>query len=135
MRALPSPQPTVWKRGTVEEVAYAQFANHGGGVSWRLCPKGPNVSEACFAHNTLEFQGTTSWVRYQPMQQWGKLLQLPDVPIPAVRVSEGTHPAGSHWSRVPVPPCLLCNQADCMRKYPSQKMCGVFQPSVCQRLA
>lgn len=41
--------------------------------------------------------------RYAPMYQWGKALALPDFPFKAVRVSEGTHPTGSHWTRNPVP--------------------------------
>lgn len=119
---IPEGKSTAWKRGSVQTVAYALFANHGGGVSWRLCKKSETVSEDCFAHNSLEFFGDTQWIRYQPMMQWGKALQLPDFPIPAVRVSEGTHPPGSHWTRNPVPACDLCDQAECMRKYPSQKM-------------
>jgi hypothetical protein len=121
--SIPPGKPAVWRRGATEEVAYAIFANHGGGVSWRLCSKkSGNISEECFAHNSLEYSGNTQWIRYQPMVQWDSVLQLPDFPIPAVRVTEGTHPPGSHWTRNPVPPCLLCSQADCMRKYPSQKM-------------
>jgi len=119
---IPERKPTVWKRGGVEEVAYGIFANHGGGVSWRLCKKDANISEECFGQNSLEFYGDTQWIRYPPMVQYDKLLKLPDFPIEAVRVSEGTHPPGSHWTRNPVPPCLLCDQAECMRKYPSQKM-------------
>jgi hypothetical protein len=47
---------------------------------------------------------------------------VPDVPVQAVRVSEGTHPAGSHWTRNPVPGCFICDQAQCMRDYVSVKV-------------
>lgn len=66
--------------------------------SWRLCPKG-NESEECFLHNTLDFDGNTSWIRYAPIQQWDNVLQLPDFPIPALRVTQGTYPPGSMWTR------------------------------------
>eukprot|EP01048_Picozoa_sp_COSAG05_P006932 COSAG05_NODE_470_length_9504_cov_260.657629_7_plen_311_part_00 len=120
---IPEHKPAVWQRGGIEEVAFAISANHGGGYSWRLCKKNTNVSEACFGQNTLEFYGGTQWIRYTSrVQNNGKLLKLPDFAIQAVRVSEGTHPPGSHWSRNPVPPCNLCDQSECMQKHPSKKM-------------
>jgi hypothetical protein len=114
----PSAKPTVWQRGTVEEVAWALWANHGGGVSWRLCKKTENVSESCFSKNTLEFVGDTTWIRYTPIHGYS----VPDVPVQAVRVSEGTHPPGSHWTRNPVPGCFICDQAQCIRDNPSHKI-------------
>jgi len=112
---IPEQSSTVWTRGSSVEVAWAIFANHGGGYSWRLCPKDGNVSEECFLANTLEFDGDTQWIRYAPVNQWGKTLQIPDIAISAVRVNEGTHPAGAHWSRNPIPGCHFCDQAECMR--------------------
>ena len=41
------------------------------------------------------------------------MTQLPDVVIPAVRVTEGTYPAGSQWTRNPIPACQLCDVAMC----------------------
>lgn len=32
---LPPNDPVTWKRGSVQEVAWGIFANHGGGYSWR----------------------------------------------------------------------------------------------------
>ena len=98
---IPATEPTEWKRGAEVEVAYAIFANHGGGVSWRLCKKRENITEECFARNSLEFAGDTQWIRYAPMIQYNTVLELPDFAIPAIRVSQGTHPAGSHWTRNP----------------------------------
>ena len=37
---LPAKSPTVWPKGSTQEVAWAITANHGGGYSYRLCPKG-----------------------------------------------------------------------------------------------
>merc|ERR1712072_110810 len=34
---LPRKNPTVWKAGSVQEVAWGINANHNGGYSWRLC--------------------------------------------------------------------------------------------------
>lgn len=114
-------------------------------MSWRLCKKTEDVSESCFSHNTLEFVGDQSWIRYTPIHGYS----VPDVPVPAVRahsalpvrlrstlhscdtksyglgqvrVSEGTHPAGSHWTRNPVPACFICDQAQCIRDNPSRKI-------------
>ena len=108
-----SENPTVWKKGSVQEVAWATFANHGGGYSWRLCKKGGEVSEACFQNTTLEFSGDTQWIRYAPVVQWDRYRVLPDFPLPAVRVDT---PNGQ-WTRNPVPGCYLCDQAECMRNY------------------
>eukprot|EP00038_Savillea_parva_P005793 m.160015 g.160015 ORF g.160015 m.160015 type:complete len:360 (+) comp11890_c0_seq1:499-1578(+) len=113
----PRDEWAVWKRGTSVEVAWATFANHGGGYSWRLCKKGGNVSEECFQQNTLDFDGNTSWIRYPPIAQWGEWRTLPDVEIPAVRVTEGTYPKGSMWTRNPIPGCFMCDQAECMRNH------------------
>jgi hypothetical protein len=62
-----SADPTVWHRGNAQEVSWALWANHGGGVSWRLCKKSENVSEDCFARNSLEFVGDQNWIRYTPI--------------------------------------------------------------------
>ena len=120
---IPEPTTTTsWKRGSVQTVAWATFANHGGGYSWRLCRKGGRISEDCFGRNSLPFVGTKQWVRYAPIYQYNRQVSLPDFEIEAVRVSEGTHPAGSHWTRNPIPGCMLCDQAECMRNHTSTKV-------------
>mmetsp|Transcript_112753 Transcript_112753/g.158175 ORF Transcript_112753/g.158175 Transcript_112753/m.158175 type:complete len:345 (-) Transcript_112753:49-1083(-) len=112
---IPEQEPTVYKRGSVVEMAWATFANHGGGYSWRLCPKG-NVSEECFLQNTLDFVGDKQWIRYPAIQQWDKVYQIPDYEFPAVRVTEGTYPKGAMWTRNPIPACKFCDQTECMNK-------------------
>lgn len=37
LAVLPKMEPTVWKAGSVQEVAQGISANHNGGYSWRLC--------------------------------------------------------------------------------------------------
>ncbi len=63
------------------------------------------MSEACFQRNVLRFSGDKQYIRYGVQYQYdaglgqagaaGRKTPLPDFEIPLVRVSEGTHPAGS----------------------------------------
>lgn len=94
---LPGPKP-IWPQGSEQDVAWNIIANHGGGYAYRLCPKSSDLTEDCFQRGHLEFAGNTSWI------QWG------DDPknrtaFPAERVSEGTNPAGSQWTKNPIAPC------------------------------
>jgi hypothetical protein len=106
--------PYTLARGSVQEMAWAALANHGGGYSWRLCKNLPGeVSEACFQKNVLKFApddagDNSSLVRYGKRFQWGAQPDLPDFKIPRVTTTEGTFPEGSEWARVPFPPCNLC---------------------------
>jgi len=108
---LPRQQPTVWQRGTVEEVAFALTANHGGGYSYRLCPLNENVSEACFQRTVLRFAGSRQWLQYDNQTfQYDKPVQLPRIELPPrIVVDQGTHPANSQWARNPIPGCSLCD--------------------------
>lgn len=108
---LPVLNRTVWRRGAEEEVAWAIFANHGGGYSYRLCRAGAGVSEECFQRTPLRFAGDKQWIQYADYSSpYGELRHLPRFEIPLTRVTKGTHPAGSEWARNPVPGCLLCDQ-------------------------
>jgi len=112
---LPAQEPTVWRTGGVEEVAWAITANHGGGYSYRLCPKGDlPVSEDCFQKHALRFAGDKHWIQYGDMTLAnGSVLVVPRLELPLVRVTEGTQPPGSEWARNPIPSCLICSQAVC----------------------
>jgi len=91
---------TVWIAGGIAEVAWAIQANHGGGYQYRLCPAGSNLTEECFQKHPLEFVGDKQWL------QFGRGLNRSNrTEIPATRVSEGTVPAGSTWTRNPIPAC------------------------------
>jgi hypothetical protein len=87
--AMP-PQAT-WKVGGVGEVAWWILAQHGGGYSYRLAPADAPLTEAAFRKQPLDFVGP-SYLR------WGgdKSTQLA---FNATRVSVGTSPAGSMWSK------------------------------------
>lgn len=114
---LPAKPPTQWLRGGVADVAWAMLANHGGGYSWRLCPVAGEgaVNEACFQRHPLRFANERHTMRWGNSWQWGRSAALPNVTIPMVRVTAGTHPVGSEWARNPIPACNLCDQgALCM---------------------
>jgi len=76
----------------------AAHAQHGGGYSYRICPASSPLTEACFQSHPLDFVPSKS------------ALLLPDgsrIPITPLHVSTGTQPAGSTWSRIPIPPTDL----------------------------
>lgn len=92
---------TVWIAGSITEVAWAIAANHGGGYQYRLCPADEELTEECFQRMPLEFVGNVSWLQYGP----DGLDTANRTAIKATRVSEGTFPSGSTWSKNPVPMC------------------------------
>jgi len=103
---LPRRTPTVWPRGSIQEVGMAVSANHAGGYSWRLCKVNgtfSGVSEACFQQTVLRFAGATQFIVYTD-GKWSE--------IPLVKVTHGTHPAGSEWARFPVPGCSVCDPSE-----------------------
>merc|ERR1711915_15432 len=82
-----------WKAGGTVNVSWSITANHGGGYQYRLCPKGENLTEACFQKNPLNFVGLQSFV-------WGDGTQIF---FQGTYVSVGTTPKGSTWAMNPVP--------------------------------
>lgn len=99
-RDVPESPKTTWKAGAVEEVAWSIFGNSGGGYSWRLCKKTTdgNLSEECFQNGHLEYAEETSYIQY------GSNVSNRTA-IPAKRTRKGTFPAGSPWTKNPIPPC------------------------------
>lgn len=95
MRDLPDSPVEKWTKGGVAKVAWAMTANHGGGYSYRLCPHGTSLSEECFQRHHLNFAGA----HQQIIDEKGKVIGEKE----AVRVSNGTHPAGSTWTQNPIP--------------------------------
>lgn len=76
-------------------------ANHGGGYSYRLCKLAGSrldLTEECFEQNPLNFVGDTQWI-----ERVGDATRR--VEIRATRTKNGTFPAGSQWSRNPIPAC------------------------------
>lgn len=95
---LPPTRSKEWPAGSRQEVSFSLYANHGGGYSYRLCPKSSKLTEECFQQNHLQFVGNESWIQYAADE-------ANRTAIPAVRVSIGTNPAGSQWTRNPIPAC------------------------------
>uniref|UniRef100_A0A7M5WWF6 Uncharacterized protein n=1 Tax=Clytia hemisphaerica TaxID=252671 RepID=A0A7M5WWF6_9CNID len=94
---------TEWVRDTVVEVIWGIFANHGGGYSYRLC-KLPEegyskLTEECFQQIPLEFIGDKQWIQYGEDK-------TSRVEIEATRVTKGTYPEGSQWTKNPIPGCI-----------------------------
>jgi len=101
-RTLPgNKNPEVWTAGGTVEVGWGITANHGGGYSYRLC-KLPaegrtGVTEECFQRTPLSLVGDKQWIQFDNGTR---------SEIPARRTTEGTFPAGSQWTRNPVPGCF-----------------------------
>merc|ERR1712232_1037895 len=93
-KTLPEQTPTYWKAGGTAEVGWALSAQHGGGYSYRLCPKGQEITEACFQANHLSFTSKNTTVRYHDGSR--KDFQIPTTDL----ITEG-----KHWRRNPNPGC------------------------------
>lgn len=91
---LPESAATYWKAGGAAEVAWALSAQHGGGYSYRLCPKGQTLTEACFQSNHLSFTSKNTTVRYHDGSK-------ADFQIPTANLIT----SGQHWRRNPIPGC------------------------------
>jgi len=101
---FPDVVTTEWTAGSVVEVAWGITANHGGGYSYRLCPRkstGMNngdLTEECFQKMPLSFVGDRQWAQFGTNRS-------ARVEFPAMRTSNGTSPLGSMWTRNPIPAC------------------------------
>jgi hypothetical protein len=91
-------QTTEWKAGSTAEVGWGMLANHGGGYSYRLCPRSEELTEECFQKNPLHFASENSWVQYGWDSENTTIFQ-------ANRTTEGTFPVGSEWTKNPIPVC------------------------------
>eukprot|EP00746_Dinoflagellata_sp_MGD_P026207 gnl/MRDRNA2_/MRDRNA2_161760_c0_seq1.p1 gnl/MRDRNA2_/MRDRNA2_161760_c0~~gnl/MRDRNA2_/MRDRNA2_161760_c0_seq1.p1 ORF type:complete len:345 (+),score=48.41 gnl/MRDRNA2_/MRDRNA2_161760_c0_seq1:92-1036(+) len=97
-RDLPEGPKMNWTRGSAEEVAWSMFFNRGGGYAYRLCPKSSNLTEECFQKHHLRFASDQTWLQKGSNRS-------NRTAITATRVSQGTFPAGSIWTKNPIPPC------------------------------
>lgn len=89
---------TTWAQGSTQEVAWGLHANHGGGYAYRLCPKSGDLSEACFQRHHLRFASPSSWIQWSDDRSNRTAFN-------ATRVSAGTAPQGSEWTKNPIPAC------------------------------
>jgi len=98
---------TTWIAGSVVEVAWGITANHGGGYQYRLCRvkeasinNTADATEECFQKMPLEFVGDKQWIQFGDGMDPKNRTE-----INATRISTGTLPAGSTWTRNPIPAC------------------------------
>ena len=104
LKPLPDYTPPIYKRGGTAEVTWHMRNNHGGGYSYRLCPLPNNftdLTEECFQQNPLDFVIGEQAIVFPN----GTMLKLK--PEQTTFVNKGTHPNGSMWSMIPMPPTLL----------------------------
>jgi len=94
----PLPTGVVWKAGGEAEAVWQIGANHGGGYSYRLCPRGEPLTEACFQAHPLDFVAGKQALLFPNGTR---------LPIAATYVSDGTLPVGSIWALNPIPPRCL----------------------------
>merc|ERR1711966_520366 len=104
LKPLPGHTPPTYVRGGTAEVTWSMRNNHGGGYQYRLCPLPDNfteLTEACFQQHPLDF------VRDQQAIVFPNGTTYKLTAEQTTFVSEGTLPAGSTWSLIPMPPTLL----------------------------
>ena len=96
---------TEWAAGEEVEITWGISANHGGGYSFRLCPKPErlvDLTEECFQKLPLSFVGDQSYIQYG---DYNGTATPNRTAIPARRTTSGTNPPGSQWAQIPIPPC------------------------------
>lgn len=100
--ALPYGTAATWRPGATVNASFTLIVNHGGGYQYRVCKledESTAVSEACFEESPLKFADTKHTVRFSDTAGGG------EVEIDAVDVTQGVHPAGYAWRRLPLPAC------------------------------
>lgn len=70
--------------------------SHGGGYSYRLCPKSEPLTEACFQKMPLEFVNGSGALRWDGPHGTTENIAWP-------YLKTGTYPPGSSWARNPIP--------------------------------
>lgn len=89
---------TEWQAGSEVPISWGITANHGGGYSFRLCPKPDNLmdlTEECFQKGSLEFVGNTSTAIYD----LDNLRERTEIPAYGISLPTG------HWRQNAIPAC------------------------------
>jgi hypothetical protein len=110
-QVLPATEPMYWKAGGTAQVGWALSAQHGGGYSYRLCPKSqfgkdPQAIERCFQSNHLKFASSNSTIHFDDNSHadisiTGKIYTPED---------------GRQWKLSPIPGCACDNGLACGHK-------------------
>lgn len=83
-----------WTIGGEAEVTWQIENNHGGGYSWRLCPADEPLTEECFQRHQLDFLEDQQGIVFK-----NGTVKLRE----GIFLTEGTFPAKSMWSTLPLP--------------------------------
>jgi len=102
-QVLPETAPTYWQAGGTATVGWGLSAQHGGGYSYRLCPKDSQLTEECFQSNTLTFAGANSTIKFEGGEHADK--KIPTKTYIA--------PDGTQWRTNPIPGCACDNGISC----------------------
>jgi len=100
---LPEQDPTSWKAGGTAQVGWGLSAQHGGGYSYRLCPKGSTLTEECFQSNTLTFATSNSTIHFDDDSH----------PDKVISTTTYVAPDGTQWRTNPIPGCACDNGLKC----------------------
>merc|ERR1719272_117667 len=114
---LPEQAATYWKAGGTAQVGWGMSAQHGGGYSYRLCPKEKEITEDCFQSNVLMFTGRNSTVHFNDGSK-------DDFTIPTKTY---VAPDGAHWRTNPVPACA-CDIGEACYKSEKLEARGICSP-------
>jgi len=110
-QVLPSTAATYWKAGGTAQVGWGLSAQHGGGYSYRLCPKSqfgsdPQAIERCFQSNHLTFTNSSSTIHFDDNSH-------ADITISGKIY---TPEDGRQWKLNPIPGCACDNGLSCGSK-------------------
>jgi len=103
-KVLKSMWPTgTWMAGKTATVGWSLAAHHGGGYSYRLCPKKSELTEECFQNNPLAFTSKSTVLKSNN----GKFKDF------EVTTATYTAPDGVQWRTIPFPGCACDKGFDC----------------------
>ena len=93
-----TPTNTTWRAGQLAEVSWTMRSNHGGGYSYRLCPRDEKLTEACFQRTSLHFVGVSS-LRWDSASASARRMYFNATDVGG----KYTFPRGSMWRKNPIP--------------------------------
>jgi len=102
------------------------MGQHGGGYSYRLCPKGSKITEECFQSNALHFAAKNSTIHFDDSSH-------ADIKVPTKTY---VAPDGTEWRTNPIPGCacdigLVCGGKDFLDSKGNHTMHGAYAQGKC----
>jgi len=111
---LPARKVVKWEQGVDQPVAWNAWANHAGGIAYRLCRKDGKITEECFQKTHLKFTNDKTIARWK-----NGSIDL----LEAKKTTEKSVPEGSEWMKNPIP-------MNCPDPAPANGLCGRRMPAV-----